>query len=152
MRMRLLAAAGLRRVLLIRPGSTRQAHVLRAYVLFEVRFRAETEATSRALPAFDLLTLSQVEFAADKLLRLCVYRLDVDFHVAGFGELSAAAWLWAFETLAVCQRRVLDIHMCQQRSVGLASLATGGARRRVYDLDVGLQFRVGWEADLRTLK
>ena len=142
MRVRLLAASGLRRILLIRPGSTWQAHVLRAYVLFEVRFRAETEAASRALPAFDLLTLSQVEFAADKLLRLCVYRLDVHFHVAGFGELSAAAWLWAFETLAVCQRRVLDIHVCHQRSVGLANRATSGARRRVYDLDVSLQFRV----------
>ena len=152
MRVRLLAASGLRRILLIRSGSTWQVHVLRSYVLFEVRFRAKTEAASRTLPAFDLLALSQVEFAANKLLRLRVHRLDVHFHVAGFGELTTAAWLCALEALAVCQRRVLDIHVCQQRSVGLASLATGGARRRVYDLDVGLQFRVGWEADLRTLK
>ena len=152
MRVRLLAASGLRRILLIRSGSTWQVHVLRSYVLFEVRFRAKTEAASRTLPAFDLLALSQVEFAANKLLRLRVHRLDVHFHVAGFGEFSAAAWLWAFETLAVCQRRMLDIHVCHQRSIAFANCATSGARRRVYDLDVGLQFCVGWEPDLGTLK
>lgn len=138
MRMRLLAAAGLRRTLLIRPGSTWQAHVLRTYVLFEIRFRAETEAASRPLPALNLLALSQVEFAANKLLCLCVYCLDVHFHVAGFGELSTAAWLWALEALTVCQGGVLDIHVRQQRSVGFASLATSSARWRVYDLDVSL--------------
>lgn len=121
-------------------------------MLFQVGLGAETVATALAVPAFRLFTLAQIELTTDEFLRLCVYRLDVHFHITSFGKLPTASRFWTLEPLAVGQRGMLNIHVCHQSSIGLASLAAGTAGWRVNDLDVGLKLRVGRKADLRALQ
>ena len=72
-------------------------------MLLQICFRAKAIATSGALPAFDLLALSEVELAADELLCLGVHGLNVYFHVSCFSELSPTSWFRALEPLAICQ-------------------------------------------------
>lgn len=77
--------------------------MLSANMLLEVRLRTKAVATTRTLPTFDLLALSEVELTTDKLLRLAVYGLYVYLHVACFSELSPTSGLRALEALAICQ-------------------------------------------------
>ena len=72
-------------------------------MLLEVCLRAKAVATTRTVPAFDLLALGEVEFTTDELFRLAVYRLDVDLHVACFGELPPTSGFSALKTLTICQ-------------------------------------------------
>lgn len=75
--------------------------MLRSDVLLEVRLRPEAVTASDPVPAFHLLAFAEVEFSADEILRLCMYRLHVHLHVAGFGELPPTTRKGALNALPI---------------------------------------------------